>query len=80
MIFLAMTLSPEYPLHKCNRCGYEWYSKNKKPNTCADRKCRSKYWNWYKVGQFSKMWKPQELIKMQIFPVNCLRNSQKHVI
>jgi len=23
---------------------------------------------------------PQELVKTQIFPVNCLRNSQKHVI
>ena len=30
--------------------------------------------------QYFRSVKPQELVKMQIFPVNCLRNSQKHVI
>ena len=32
-------------LHKCNRCKYEWVSKKKTPNTCAEKKCRSPYWN-----------------------------------
>ena len=32
-------------LHKCNRCQHDWVSKMEIPNTCADKKCRSPYWN-----------------------------------
>ena len=36
-------------LHTCNRCGYEWTSKTKNPQTCANKSCRSPYWNKERV-------------------------------
>ena len=35
---------------KCTRCGYEWYPRTpQKPKYCANKKCRSPYWNRPKV-------------------------------
>jgi len=39
---------------KCTRCNYQWYPKIvdgrlQEPKTCANVKCRSKYWNRKKV-------------------------------
>lgn len=32
-------------LHDCNRCDYQWTSKKQDPQTCANPKCRSPYWD-----------------------------------
>ena len=32
-------------VHNCNRCGHEWVGKLQTPNTCANPKCRTPYWN-----------------------------------
>lgn len=30
----------------CERCGYYWYSREAKPpKVCANKKCKSPYWN-----------------------------------
>ena len=44
-IYESRKITKNYWLHRCNRCEYEWPSKREKPNTCADKKCRSPYWN-----------------------------------
>lgn len=34
------------PTLKCNRCGYEWHPRaTKAPGHCANKKCKSPYWN-----------------------------------
>jgi predicted Zn-ribbon and HTH transcriptional regulator len=33
----------ERTVKKCNRCGYEWFSKLDEPKRCT--KCKSPYWN-----------------------------------
>ncbi len=39
-------------LLKCQRCGYEWYPRTpESPKYCANKKCRSPYWNKPKVKQ-----------------------------
>jgi hypothetical protein len=32
-------------LHECGRCGHLWTSQVESPATCAQRDCRSPYWN-----------------------------------
>ena len=35
---------------KCLRCGYSWYPRKPgKPKYCANKKCRSPYWNKSKI-------------------------------
>ena len=41
--------------HECNRCGYIWTSKDKEPKTCANPKCRSKYWNKERVRPLEEL-------------------------
>ena len=36
---------PELKINTCNRCNYEWAGKIETPNTCANSKCRTPYWN-----------------------------------
>jgi len=31
--------------HYCNRCSYQWVSHKEFPIACANKKCRSQYWN-----------------------------------
>jgi len=35
----------KYWTHICNRCGNHWVSRLETPKSCANRKCRSIYWN-----------------------------------
>lgn len=30
---------------KCKRCGYEWVPRISKPVVCANKDCRTPYWN-----------------------------------
>jgi hypothetical protein len=41
----SMKLFGKYVMHTCNRCGNQWVSKLEEPKSCANRKCRSIYWN-----------------------------------
>lgn len=45
LIFESKKITENLWLHQCNRCRHEWPSKLEKPNTCANKKCRSPYWN-----------------------------------
>ena len=44
------TLSVQVEKLRCMRCGYEWYprilkGRVKQPNVCANKTCKSPYWN-----------------------------------
>jgi len=39
------SIMPKLNFHNCNRCEYEWLSKLENPQTCANPKCRTPYWN-----------------------------------
>ena len=41
-------------LHTCNRCRHKWTSKLQWPNTCANVKCRSPYWNKERVLEYKR--------------------------
>lgn len=42
----AILESYEEKVYHCLRCGHIWSSKSKdKPKTCANKKCRSPYWD-----------------------------------
>ena len=41
-------------LHTCNRCHNKWTSKKQRPDTCANPKCRSPYWNKSRVMKYKK--------------------------
>ena len=45
----SMKLFGDYVMHTCNRCGNQWVSKLEEPKSCANRKCRSIYWNKTRV-------------------------------
>jgi len=45
----SMKLFGDYVMHTCNRCGNQWVSKLEEPKSCADRHCRSIYWNKTRV-------------------------------
>lgn len=42
----------EFWRHECNRCGNVWYSRNKSPRSCANKKCKSPYWNKARVRPY----------------------------
>lgn len=44
-------MSKERYLHKCLRCGWEWFSSQVKPKTCPNPKCRSAYWDREKINK-----------------------------
>ena len=35
----------KYYTNSCNRCGNQWISMYEHPKSCANRKCRSPYYN-----------------------------------
>lgn len=41
----SLLIFPNVWLHKCNRCKYTWSSGKFNPKTCANKLCRSPYWN-----------------------------------
>ena len=43
----------ELHIYTCTRCGYKWAGRPNKPKTCANKKCKSKYWD----KERTKIWK-----------------------
>ena len=42
--------SPVIQQQTCNRCGFQWYPRSQKPpKYCANKQCRSPYWNKERV-------------------------------
>lgn len=47
---LVFRKKPEnYFLNTCNRCGHTWQGATDSPKTCANKKCKSPYWNKERV-------------------------------
>jgi hypothetical protein len=44
----------ELKINTCNRCDYKWVGKIKTPNTCANSKCRTPYWNKPRIRKQTK--------------------------
>jgi hypothetical protein len=60
-------------LYKCSRCGYEWASrKSEPPRYCANKKCRSPYWN---VPRGQKRGRPK---KEKLYDLRKVRKEFQH--
>ena len=53
-------IKPNLFIHNCNRCGHEWAGKLETPNTCANPKCRTPYWNKPRIRKQNKIKSPVE--------------------
>ena len=49
----SFEISPKKWLHQCNRCNYKWSSTKELPQTCANKQCRSRYWNKERTDRIS---------------------------
>lgn len=46
---MSKKVDGNYWRHECNRCDHIWYSTTPDPKTCADKDCKSPYWNKKRV-------------------------------
>lgn len=46
---MSKKVDGNYWRHECNRCDHIWYSTTSDPKTCADKDCKSPYWNKKRV-------------------------------